>query len=53
MHVDRIYFLCPHKKTATEVVQAYVDEVSAKLSDNEIKFKNQIFTDIATQLGVA
>ena len=46
-------------KTAAEVVKAYVDNVYAKfggplkiLSDNGTKFKNQLFTDVATELGV-
>ena len=41
-------FVVPLKtKTATEVVQVYVS-----VSDNGIKQKNQLFSDIATQLGV-
>ena len=46
-------------KTAAEVVKAYVDNVYAKfggslkiLSDNGTEFKNQLFTDVATELGV-
>ena len=46
-------------KTATEVVQAYVDKVYAKfgesvkiLSDNGTEFKNQLFMDVATHLRV-
>ena len=47
MHVKRIYFCVPSKiKTATDVAQAYVNEVYAKfggseiiLSDNETEFK--------------
>ena len=55
------YIFCiPLKtKTASEVVQAYIDEVCAKfwgsmkiLSDNGAEFKNQLLTDVATQLGV-
>ena len=45
-------------KTASEVVQAYIDEVYAKfggsmpiLSDNRTEFKNQLFTDMAYQWG--
>ena len=46
-------------KTVSEVIQAYIDEVYNKvggsrkiLSDNGIEFKNELFTDVATQLGV-
>ena len=46
-------------KTAAEVVKAYVDNVYAKfggslkiLSDNGMEFKNRLFTDVATKLGV-
>ena len=53
-------FCIPLKtKTTREVVQAYIDEVYAKfgdsmeiLSDNGIEFKNQLFTDVVTQLVV-
>ena len=53
-------FCIPLKtKTAAEVVKVYVDNVYAKfrgslkiLSDNGTKFKNQLFTDVATELGV-
>ena len=53
-------FCIPLKtKTAAEVVKAYVDNVYAKfggslkiLSDNGTEFKNQLFTDVATELGV-
>ena len=41
------------------MVKAYVDNVYAKfggslkiLSDNDTEFKNQLFTDVATELGV-
>ena len=41
------------------MVQAYIDEVYGKsggsmkiLSDNGTEFKNQLFTDVATQLRV-
>ena len=44
---------------ATEVVQTYVDEMYAKFggslnifSDNETEFKNQLFTNVATQTGM-
>ena len=44
---------------ATEVVQAYIDNVYSKfggslhiLSDNGIEFKNQIFEQVAKELGV-
>ena len=55
------YMFCvPLKtKTASEVVEAYIDEVYAKfrgsmkiLSDNGTEFKNQLFMDVTTQLGV-
>ena len=55
------YMFCiPLKaKTVSKVVKAHIDEVYAKfwgsikvLSDNGTKFKNQLFTDVATQLGV-
>ena len=46
-------------KTASEVVKAYIDNVYAKfggslkiLSDNGTEFKNQLFTDVVTELGV-
>ena len=53
-------FCIPLKtKTASEVVQAYIDEVYAKfrvsmkiLSDSGTEFKNQLFMDLATQLSV-
>ena len=53
-------FCIPLKtKTAAEVVKACVDNVHAKfggslkiLSDNGTEFKNQLFTDVATELGV-
>ena len=53
-------FCIPLKtKTAAEVVKAYVDNVYAKfggslkiLSDNGTEFKNKLFTDVATELGV-
>ena len=55
------YMFCiPLKtKTTAEVVKAYVDNVDAKvegslkiLSDNGTEFKTQLFTDVATELGV-
>ena len=46
-------------KTASEVVQAYVDNIYCKyggsrkiLSDNGTEFKNKLFSKIATELGV-
>ena len=46
-------------KTASKVVQVYIDEVYAKfggsmkiLSDNGTEFKNKLFTDVATELDV-
>ena len=53
-------FCIPLKpKSASEVVQAYIDEVYAKfrgcmkiLSDNGTESKNQLFTDVANQLDV-
>ena len=53
-------FCIPLKaNTTSKVVQAYTDEVCAKfggsvkiLSDNRTEFKNQLFTDVATQLCV-
>ena len=53
-------FCIPLKmKAASEVFWAYIDEVSAKfrgsmkiLLDNNKEFKNQLFMDVATQLGV-
>ena len=46
-------------KPTNEVVQAYIDKVYTKcggsvkiLSDNRTEFKNQLFTNVATQLGV-
>ena len=60
MYANWIHILNPLKtKTASQVVQAYVEGVYAKfggsmkiLSDNGTEFKNQLFTDVATQLGV-
>ena len=59
MHVSRSYLLyLPETKTATKVVQVYV-EVYAKFggsvkirSENGTEFKNQLCTDVVTQLGV-
>ena len=53
-------FCVPLKtKTACEVIQAYIDNVYASfggsqkmLSDNGTEFKNQMFEDIAKELGV-
>ena len=53
-------FCIPLKtKSAAEVVKAYVDNIYAKfggsfkiLSDKGTEFKNQLFTDVATELGV-
>ena len=46
-------------KTASEVIQAYIDHVYAKfggsrkiLSDNGTEFKNQLFESIAQELGI-
>ena len=58
--LTRYIFCIPLKtKTASEVVQAYMNKVYAKsggtkkiLSDNRTEFKYQLFTDVATQLGV-
>ena len=54
-----MFYLPLKTKTASEVVQAYIDEVYTKfegsmkiLSDNGTEFKNQLFTDVANQLGV-
>ena len=38
-------------RTQTEVIQAYIDEVYAKFQDPP-EFKNQLFTNLATQLVV-
>ena len=47
------------KKQASEVLQAYIDNVYAKfggslkiLSDNGTEFKNQMFEKVAKELGV-
>ena len=53
-------FCIPLKtKTASEMVQAYINEVYTKfggsikiLSNNGTEFKNQFFIDVATQIGV-
>ena len=46
-------------KTASEVVKAYIDNVYSKyggsrkiLSDNGTEFKNKLFAQVATELGV-
>ena len=55
------YVICIRLKTKTseEVLQAYIDNVYSKfggsmkiLSDNGIKFKNEIFEQVAKELGV-
>ena len=58
--LTRYTFCIPLKtRIESEVIQAYVNEVYAKfggsvkiLSENGTEFKNQLFTDMATQLGV-
>ena len=53
-------FCVPLKiKTASEVIQAYIDNVYAKfggsckiLLDNGMEFKNQLFENIAHELGI-
>ena len=60
MYVNGIHTFYPLKtKITSEVVQARIDEVCNKfgesvkiLSGNETKFKNQLFTNLATQLGI-
>ena len=55
------YMFCIILKTkaASKVVQAYIDEVYMKFGEsmkillgNGTEFKNQLFTDVATMLGV-
>ena len=58
--LTRYTFCVPLKtETAGEVIQAYIDEVYPKVWEslkimmgNGTEFKNQLFTDVATQLGV-
>ena len=60
MHVNRLHFLCTFtKKTAEEVIQAYIDQVYSRfggslkiLSDNGTEFKNKFFEQVAKELGV-
>ena len=54
-----VFCVCLKSKQATEVLQAYIDNVYAKfggslkiLSDNGTEFKNQLFEKIAKELGV-
>ena len=60
MHAHWLCVCIPLKtKQASEVVQAYIDNVYAKfggslkiLSDNGTEFKNLIFEHVAKELGV-
>ena len=59
MHTSYIFCIPLKSKTAQEVVQAYLHHVYSKfggsekiLSDNGIEFKNKLFEEVASQLGV-
>ena len=54
-----VFFVPLKTKTASEVIQAYIDNVYVKfggshkiLLDNRMEFKNQLFENIAHELGV-
>ena len=53
------FFISLKTKTDSEVIQAYIDEVCSKFggsmeisSHNGKEFKHQMFTSVATQLGI-
>ena len=59
MHTSYIFCIPLKSKTAQEVVQAYLHHVYSKfggsekiLSDNGTEFKNKLFEEVASQLGV-
>ena len=59
MHTSYVFCIPLNTKTAEEVVQAYLHHVYSKfggsekiLSDNSTEFKNKLFEDVASQLGV-
>ena len=59
MHTSYVFCIPLKNKTAEEVVQAYLCHIYSKfegggkiLSDNGTKFKNKMFEDVASQLGV-
>ena len=59
MHTSYIFCIPLKSKTAQEVAQAYLHHVYSKfggsekiLSDNGTEFKNKLFKEVASQLGV-
>ena len=59
MHTSYIFFIPLKTKTADKVVQAYLHHVYSKfggsekiLSDNGTEFKNNLFKEVADQIGV-
>ena len=59
MHTSYVFCILLKTKTAEEVVQAYLHQVCSKfggsekiLSDNGTEFKNKLFKEVASQLGV-
>ena len=59
MHTSYVFCIPLKTKTAEEVVQAYLCQVYSKfggsenfLSDNGTEFKNKLFEEVASQLGV-
>ena len=59
MHTSFVFCIPLKTKTAKEVVQAYLHQVCSKfggsekcLSDNSTEFKNKLFEEVASQLGV-
>ena len=59
MHTSYIFCVPLKSKTAQEVVQAYLCHIYSKfggsekiLSDNGTEFKNKLFEEVASQLGV-
>ena len=59
MLIGYVFCVSLKTKTAEEVIQAYIDNIYSKfggsmkiLSDNGTEFKNKIFEQVATELGV-
>ena len=59
MHTSYVFCIPLKTKTAEEVVQAYLHQVYSKfggsenfLSDNGTEFKNKLFEEVASQLGI-
>ena len=59
MHTSYVFCITLKTKTAEEVVQAYLCQVYSKfggsenfLSANGTEFKNKLFEEVASQLGI-